>query len=75
MGWPDCDPAAPAGICFPLSGPLPKANKPGWENEGDSLEKEVARPSGSISGSSELPLARAPCGDPPPPQAESQSSR
>lgn len=33
--------AVPAAVCFLPSGLLPKANKPGWENEGDLEEREM----------------------------------
>lgn len=33
--------ADPAAVCFLPPGLLPKANKPGWENEADSGEREM----------------------------------
>lgn len=53
--------ADPAAV-YP-SGLLPKANKPGWENEGDLKEREMP---GQVAGPWESPgsLERTPAGDP-----------
>ena len=55
--------AVPAAVCFLPSGLPPKANKPGWENEGD-LEEGKCRARWLDPKNLRAPLERAPAGTP-----------